>query len=88
MPRTLPDPSVLDPSGIAAVQRLLRASQGPFVPKPQLPVIDELVATVLSQHTSDLNSGRAFAQLKAKFVGSSRVDLQACKLEYSIVSPK
>ena len=23
-----------------------------------------------------------------KFVGSSRVDLQACKLEYSIVSPK
>ena len=22
------------------------------------------------------------------FVGSSRVDLQACKLEYSIVSPK
>ena len=24
----------------------------------------------------------------AGFVGSSRVDLQACKLEYSIVSPK
>ena len=24
----------------------------------------------------------------AQFVGSSRVDLQACKLEYSIVSPK
>ena len=56
-----------DPGDIAAVQRLLRASQGPFVPKPQLPIIDEVVATVLSQHTSDLNSGRAFAQLKAKF---------------------
>src|SRR5579863_4469004 len=56
-----------DPSRIAAVRQLLRASQGPFVPKPRLPVIDELVATVLSQHTSDLNSGRAFAQLKAKF---------------------
>ena len=25
---------------------------------------------------------------KKKVVGSSRVDLQACKLEYSIVSPK
>ena len=25
---------------------------------------------------------------EAKIVGSSRVDLQACKLEYSIVSPK
>jgi len=58
---------VPDPPDIAAVQALLRASQGPFVAKPQLPVIDELVATVLSQHTSDLNSGRAFAQLKDKF---------------------
>ena len=26
--------------------------------------------------------------LEVKDVGSSRVDLQACKLEYSIVSPK
>jgi endonuclease-3 len=59
--------TVPDPSDIAAVQRLLRASQGPFVAKPRLPIIDEVVATVLSQHTSDLNSGRAFAQLKAKF---------------------
>jgi endonuclease III len=56
-----------DPARIAAVQRLLRASQGPFVPKPRLPILDELVATVLSQHTSDLNSERAFAQLKAAF---------------------
>jgi len=56
-----------DPPDIAAVQRLLRASQGPFVAKPRLPIIDEVVATVLSQHTSDHNSGRAFAQLKAEF---------------------
>ena len=28
------------------------------------------------------------ACLALMFVGSSRVDLQACKLEYSIVSPK
>jgi endonuclease III len=56
-----------DPRDIAAVQRLLRASQGPFVAKPQLPAVDEVVATVLSQHTSDVNSGRAFAQLKAAF---------------------
>lgn len=56
-----------DPQEIAAVQRLLRASQGPFVAKPRLPILDEVVATVLSQHTSDRNSERAFAQLKAKF---------------------
>jgi endonuclease III len=52
---------------IRAVQRRLRASQGPFIPKPGLPIIDELVATVLSQHTSDVNSERAFAQLKERF---------------------
>jgi endonuclease III len=56
-----------DPPDIVAVQRLLRAGQGPFAAKPRLPVVDEIVATVLSQHTSDHNSGRAFAQLKAKF---------------------
>jgi endonuclease-3 len=52
---------------VAAVQRRLRASQGAFVPKPVLPIIDEIVATVLSQHTSDVNSERAFAQLKDRF---------------------
>jgi endonuclease III len=56
-----------DSRHIAAVQRVLRASQGPFVPKPRLPILDEVVATVLSQHTSDRNSERAFAQLKAAF---------------------
>jgi endonuclease III len=52
---------------IRTVQRRLRASQGPFVPKPGLPILDELIATVLSQHTSDVNSERAFAQLKERF---------------------
>jgi endonuclease III len=55
------------PARIRAVQRRLRAQQGPFVPKPVLPVIDEVVATVLSQHTSDVNSERAFARLKQRF---------------------
>ena len=32
-----------------------------------MPVVDELVATVLSQATSDINSGRAFTSLKGSF---------------------
>jgi endonuclease III len=52
---------------IREVQRRLRAEQGAFAPKPVLPVVDEVVATVLSQHTSDTNSERAFAQLKERF---------------------
>ena len=56
-----------DAGDVLAVQRLLRASQGAFTPKPRLPIVDEVIATVLSQHTSDRNSERAFAQLKAAF---------------------
>jgi endonuclease-3 len=55
------------PADVAAVHRPLRAQQGRFVPKPVLPALDEVVATVLSQHTSDINSGRAFARLKEIF---------------------
>jgi endonuclease-3 len=58
---------------IREAQRRLRAEQGAFVPKPVLPVIDEVVATVLSQHTSDINSERAFAQLKSRFPGWEQV---------------
>jgi endonuclease III len=58
--------AAVDPRRIRAVQRRLRRQQGPFTPKPRLPVIDELIATVLSQHTSDVNSGRAFATLKRR----------------------
>src|SRR5262249_56001654 len=55
------------PEGIREVQRRLGAQEGPFMCKPRLPVIDEVVATVLSQHTSDVNSERAFARLKERF---------------------
>ncbi|HEV2376585.1 MAG TPA: endonuclease III [Streptosporangiaceae bacterium] len=59
---TTPGPQV-----IRAVQQRLREQQGTFIPKPVLPIIDQVVGTVLSQHTSDINSDRAFAQLKKRF---------------------
>jgi endonuclease-3 len=52
---------------VRAVQRRLRAAQGEFVPKPRRPIIDELILTVLSQATSDVNSERAFGTLQATF---------------------
>jgi endonuclease III len=33
----------------------------------RLPAVDELVATILSQNTNDINSGRAFGQLLERF---------------------
>jgi endonuclease III len=62
--------AVASPPGARRIRRvlaLLRGRQGPFVPKPRLPPVDELVATVLSQNTSDVNSDRAFASLRARF---------------------
>jgi endonuclease III len=56
-----------DPRDIELVRRRLRDEQGEFVPHRRLPILDEVVATILSQHTSDRNSERAFAQLKEKF---------------------
>ena len=49
------------------MHRRLVKHQGPFVPKPQLDPLDELIMTVLSQHTSDVNTERAFAALKSAF---------------------
>jgi endonuclease III len=45
----------------------LRRQHGSSEPKPRLPIVDELILTVLSQHTSDINRDRAFARLKERF---------------------
>ena len=49
--------------------------------------------TFYDMHAAIVIFGGSFAATLIRFplasiVGSSRVDLQACKLEYSIVSPK
>jgi endonuclease-3 len=46
---------------------LLGAEYGPFEWKPRLDPASELVSTILSQHTSDVNSGRAFQTLMGRF---------------------
>lgn len=50
-----------------AVAELLEEAYGPRPWRRHLPPVDELVATMLSQHTSDTNTERAFASLKARF---------------------
>lgn len=49
--------------------RRLRQEQGPVRLKSRLPILDQLIATVLSQHTSDQNSERAFGSLRERFGG-------------------
>jgi len=51
---------------IRRICRLLFVSFGPFQHHNQDP-LDTLIRTILSQNTADLNSGRAFQNLKAAF---------------------
>jgi hypothetical protein len=63
---TVTEATTPDPRRIRAVQRRLRRHQGAFIPKPRLPIIDEVVATVLSQHTScDTNARQALVHMAA-----------------------
>lgn len=52
---------------IEEVIELLEQEYGPREWQPDRNPIDVLVGTILSQNTSDANSGRAFASLKASF---------------------
>jgi len=52
---------------IEEVIELLEQEYGPRKWQPDRDPIDVLIGTILSQNTSDTNSGRAFASLKASF---------------------
>jgi endonuclease III len=54
---------------ILPVLDALEAAYGPRVRQHRLSAIDELVATILSQNTSDVNTDRAFAGLRSRFAG-------------------
>jgi endonuclease III len=62
MPALPPEPQI----GVEIYQCLLAAYGAPDW-RPTHPPIDELVLTILSQNTSDLNSDRAFAALKERY---------------------
>lgn len=52
---------------VAAILRRLEKVFGRVDPPEQLPVLDELIATMLSQNTTDSNSSAAFDELKRRF---------------------
>ena len=62
-PRRARKPGVTIPDAI----RLLTQEYGPFVNEPRLDPAHELTFTILSQHTSDRNSERAFRSLMNTF---------------------
>ena len=51
----------------AVIQRWLEQEYGPRPWRPHREPLAELILTILSQHTSDVNSGRAFEELRRAF---------------------
>jgi endonuclease-3 len=58
---------IFEPVAIEEIIERLEQAYGPRKWQPGKDPIDVLIGTILSQNTSDANSGRAFASLKASF---------------------
>jgi endonuclease-3 len=58
---------VADRRTVRAVHRRLERRFGPLAPPRRSDPLEELVLTVLSQHTSDSNAARAFESLRSRF---------------------
>jgi endonuclease-3 len=57
----------MSPARIAQAVELMAQQYGPFPEERRLPPADEMVFTILSQHTSDINSSRAYNRLMERF---------------------
>lgn len=66
-------PATATPRRVRAILERLRTRFGELEPPRRADPLDELILTVLSQHTSDLNAERAFEQLNAAFPTWQRV---------------
>ncbi|MCI0880612.1 MAG: endonuclease III [Chloroflexi bacterium] len=60
--RKTPSPKV----EIALVHERLNSIYGPIEWRPRMAALEELIFTVLTQHTSDLNAGRAYESLRKR----------------------
>ncbi len=65
--------SKVRPPGPEAVIRLLSDAYGSPEWKPRMEPLDELIFTVLTQHTSDLNAERAFSRMRRVYPAWSDV---------------
>ncbi|SVA90597.1 uncharacterized protein METZ01_LOCUS143451 [marine metagenome] len=66
-------PKTKSKADIAKTIEMMTEQYGPFSQEPRLPPTDEMVFTILSQHTSDTNSSRAYRRLMERFVTLNEV---------------
>lgn len=63
----MPAPAPADHAKVGLVHQRLVETYGRLTLAPGGDPLDELIGTILSQNTSDVNSGRAYAQLRAMY---------------------
>jgi endonuclease-3 len=56
-----------DPPTVRSIYERLKRAHGPLGPPRRIDPLDELVLTILSQNTSDVNRDRAYAAMRARF---------------------
>lgn len=60
-------PRTKSKADVALTIEMMTQQYGPFTYEARLPPTDEMVFTILSQHTSDINSSRAYRRLMETF---------------------
>ena len=60
-------PRIKSKAAVALTIEMMTQQYGPFTHEARLPPTDEMVFTILSQHTSDINSSRAYRSLMETF---------------------
>ena len=79
--------TIIPPAHLERIYHLLAATYGEPAWIPDYDVLGGLVGTILSQHTSDINSERAYQQLVATFPGWEKVrDAPTCQVAEAIRS--
>jgi endonuclease III len=63
----MPAPAPADRDKVSVVHQRLVEAYGQLTLGPGGDPLDELIGTILSQNTSDVNSGRAYTQLRAMY---------------------
>ncbi len=81
-----PSPPI-NPAKVRAVYERLVEVYGPRTLRPSRDPLDELILTILSQNTSDRNSGRAYRLLRAKYPTWEQVMEAPLPELYEVIRP-
>ncbi len=85
--RAMTESATVNPEKVRTVYERLVETYGPRSLRPGRDPLDELILTILSQNTSDRNSGRAYRLLRAKYPTWEQVIAAPLPELYEVIKP-